>query len=357
MFFFNRIVFSIKNEKARKEYSESLYVIIENINSVPIVSFICGLAELIHFDEKFLELIPLRKDELKNAFINNFNDSLDVFRGDAPLTIFGYSSIGKIDITEIRKKASNTILDLIPIEQFANYISNSEPRDWLTIESIGRILYKYERIEYKEIVETIDFNKLSKASQDLWENSSHDLIYLIVFLGMGDAKLTSDFILNNLHLIKKMDLMILSYIPDKISSCIENGISVELFSGYNTGLLYDVLLYYLETKSLKKVLLLTKNDFINKVKDLCILDFERYEVGNDKIFNDVLSLIENENEEFLNDSFSYIDDNLLLEIKRKMDNDNRLNNDIKKNFNYFINLFSKYTKRDMRKMIYQINDK
>lgn len=102
--FFNRIVFSIKNEKARKEYSESLYVIIENINSVPIVSFICGLAELIHFDEKFLELIPLRKDELKNAFINNFNDSLDVFRGDAPLTIFGYSSIGKIDITEIRKK-------------------------------------------------------------------------------------------------------------------------------------------------------------------------------------------------------------------------------------------------------------
>ena len=352
---FNRLVFSLKNEEWFEKFTNELYVITKNMNNVPIISYICGLAKLIHFDEKYINLIHIRKNEIKDSFLYDFNESLDLFRGDNPLVLFGYSSFGHISISENSRNIANEILDMIPIDHFINYISNSEPRDWLTIEAVGQILNEYKRIEYKLVVDALDFNKLSISSHDLWENSSHDLIYLIIFMGMGNPKLTSDFIISNIYLIKKMDLIILSYIPDRIVSCIENGIYIEFFSGHNTGLLYEMLSYYLNNNMLNTILYLVKDDFIKKINNLCILDFDSSDFENFKSFNDVLLLIESKNKSFLSDSLFGIKYSQIHKIKQNMDKDSRLNNDIKGQFNIFVNLLSKYTNEDLFKLLYELD--
>lgn len=350
--FFNRLVFLLSSKKEINVYAKSIYNISKNMNNVPIISYVCGVAKLLYFDEKYLNLILLKKDELNCSLTHNFIDSLELFRGDSPLMIFGYSSFGKIKITDTRKKVGNMILDLIPIDQLSDYISNSEPRDWLTIETIGQILFEYKRPEYKKIVDSIDLNKLSQASRDLWKESSHDLIYLIIFLGMCDGELTGRFIERNISLIKRMDLIILSYIPDKITSCIDSGVNIEFFTSYNANLVYNLLSYYLGKGSISNILALLKDNFIKKIMNLCILDFEANKNDDYKIFNDILALIEKGNEEFLRNSFSYLDDETLFKVKGRMDNDSRLNNDVKTNFNNFIMFISKYTGRNLNKMIY-----
>jgi len=259
-------------------------------------------------------------------------------------SVFGISYFSNNKPTKQQKEFSKKFTKAMPIEPIANYISHSLPRAWSRIYYMSTLLYRDNKRKLSQIIKAIDYDSLNDSTSVLWEKTNGDLHFIFSSIAYGELECAQRFFEKNKVKIKELGVVFISVLPEQAIDLFKKGIKLRLFEHHWNITSYDALkaLHDVSADDYKEILDCEISQVINRINELCILDFDKYEMP----LYEIVVYIKETYPEVLLRIVPALDYDRLSKEKQSMLKDSRYNRRCRKLFNNLIDLLIEYADND-----------
>lgn len=188
-------------EKQYSVYSGDMYKLVEKLilttgtyNIEGVTNFICDVWFL--FPAKIHKMLPKLLPIYKQCFIERIEQLQAILSYDFICRICGIDFWTNRRPMPEQEKTAKAIVDAIPIKELANYISNSEMYEWISIRYVLYFIYYFDKDKYKAVINHMDFNQLANMTKNSWERS-YEVSMVIEHIAMADNALAKAFVTMN----------------------------------------------------------------------------------------------------------------------------------------------------------------
>lgn len=347
-YFFNRLMFGIEDEESH-DFSENLKPILlekaKETNVENIYTFILFLSDLYFIDTEFISgIVSGTIDKLKLLFSKDIQKAVELLDIQFMMTFCGEGIFSKIKRTESQKRISKQIVQIIPVEKFSNYISNSSPKEWRRIFEIMRLIYYSDKRKAYKIVAAVDLTKNNFVRKALVK-TDNDLHLLFTPMALCNSEKARTYLIENRNLIECFHLPFLPIAPDLAIELYNEGKSIILFeNGWHWETLAILQTWTaLDRIKAERILNGEYRQFVDELENFSILDF-----------NDEISLLEifnfmSENyETILNQIVSDADSKKIEKQKQNALHDFRIKKSIVRKINALLRLLANHASSKKR---------
>ena len=178
----------------------------------------------------------------------------------------------------------------------------------------------------------------------LWEKTNGDLHFIFSSIAYGELECAQRFFEKNKVKIKELGVVFISVLPEQAIDLFKKGIKLRLFEHHWNITSYDALkaLHDVSADDYKEILDCEISQVINRINELCILDFDKYEMP----LYEIVVYIKETYPEVLLRIVPALDYDRLSKEKQSMLKDSRYNRRCRKLFNNLIDLLIEYADND-----------
>lgn len=338
--FINRLTFGYDIDECQK-FSEQLKpILLEKTNETQvenIYNFILFLCDLYHIAPELIsDILSGAIDKLRLLFLKNIQKAVDLLDVQFMMNFCGEELFSKIKRTESQKTISKKIVQIIPVKEFSNYISNSSPKKWRRIFEIMRLIYFTDKRKACNIITAVNLSENTYVKKALVK-TDNDLHLLFTAMSLCDLDKTRSYLVENKDLIEVLHLPFIPIIPDLTMQLYNKGVPIYLFeNGWHWETLATLQsLSSIDKEETEKILNEEYPQFIHELENFSIIDFE-----SDGYFIDVFQYIAENYKQI----FSKIVDGVNIEKIRKQKqgvlNDFRIKKSIVKKLNSLLGLLA-----------------
>ena len=317
------------------------FVTAENIDK-----FYGSISEICYLNPNLIfELLSNHIDKFQKLWFSKPEYALEVMTGFSFLYgVFGISYFSNKKLTKQQKEFSIKFTKAMPIEPIANYISHSLPRAWNSIYDMSTLLYRDNKRKLSQIIKAIDDDSLNDSSSALWEKTDRDLCIIFSSIACGELECAQRFFEKNKDKIKELGVVFISALPKQSIDLFKKGVKLRLFEEKWNTISFDALeaLHDVSEDDYKEILDCEISQVINRINELCILDFEKYEMP----LYEIVVYIKKTYPDILLRIVPALDYDRLKKEKQSMLKDSRFNRRCRKLFNNMIDLLIEYADND-----------
>lgn len=295
--------------------------------------------------ELILELIGDHIDEFHKLWSSEPECAICVMTGIKFLyCVCGISYYSNEKPSKKQKEFSKRLVKAMPVTPVASFISHSLPRLWNSIYEMGILLYYNDKRKYSQLIKALDLDALNRSAASFWKKTSGELHLLFGFIANGDHTSAQVFFEANKNEIEELGVVFIKVLPEQAIGLYKKYVKLRLFENHwnTTSLEALKALHDASEDDYKMILDSEMSQIVNKINDMCILDFEKYE----KSLYEVVSYIKKTYPDILLRIVPALDYDRLRKEKQSMLKDSRFKRRCRKLFNDTIDLLIEYADND-----------
>ncbi len=291
-----------------------------------------------------IELLTDNIYNYQNLWASKPEEAIDIMGFEFLGYVCGISFLSYHKPTKKQRAFSKTFVKALPVIPVAAYISQSLPRDWNSIFSLGRLLYREDKKRYTQIVQQIDIEAISKASRALWNKTNGDLHLLFSFLALGNRNTARLFFEANMDKIKELGVVFIEVFPEHAIRLHKKGVRLRLFENHWNSTSLDALkaLHDFSVEDYYAILNSEALQFANRISDMCVLDLDKH----DNTLYDILTYIKDTCPAALMQIVHMLDYKKINNSILSMLNDSRFDKKCKRVFKNTMDLLISYSDDD-----------
>ena len=291
-----------------------------------------------------IELLTDNIYNYQNLWTSKPEEAIDIMGFEFLGYVCGISFLSYHKPTKKQRAFSKTFVKALPVIPVAAYISQSLPRDWNSIFSLGRLLYREDKKRYTQIVQQIDIEAISKASRALWNKTNGDLHLLFSFLALGNRNTARLFFEANMDKIKELGVVFIEVFPEHAIRLHKKGVRLRLFENHWNSTSLDALkaLHDFSVEDYYAILNSEALQFANRISDMCVLDLDKH----DNTLYDILTFIKDTCPAALMQIVHMLDYKKINNSILSMLNDSRFDKKCKRVFKNTMDLLISYSDDD-----------
>lgn len=223
----------------RKEcivYSDAIYELVKALisnatmhNVVEITSFLCSISFLIPV--RLHKLIKKLVSLYEQCFSANIEGIKDILSYDFISIICGVDFWDNRKPLPEQENTAKAIINVIPDVKLANYISNSNMQEWISIRYILYFLYYFDFKKYSIVIKQLELSQLSNMTRYSWDRC-YEVSMIIETLATADVSIAKDYIVMNTERIEHLYPAMIIIDPDfAIKLNVEKGRKLDLTAG------------------------------------------------------------------------------------------------------------------------------
>lgn len=352
--FFNRLTFKYNINECQKLSENLKPILLEKTSETcvdNIYNFILFLSSIYYLDPEFISVILSNAiDKLKLLFLNNIQEAVDLLDIHFMMAFCGEGLFAKIKRTESQKKISKQIVQIIPVKEFSNYISNSSPKKWRRIFEIMRLTYFADKKKANKIISAVNLSKNIYVKKALVK-TDNDLHLLFTAMALCNIEKTRAYLRENRDLIDCLHLPFLPISPALTIELYNEGKKIILFENM---WLWETLatlqsLTEVSKEETKKILYNEYHQFVHELENFCILDF-----NDDISLLEIFNFMSKNYVEILTKIVSDMDSKKVKKQKQSVLTDFRIKKSIVRKINTLLRLLAEHAYGKKREEILEI---
>lgn len=312
-----------------------------DVNNV--AEFYTSLSELYYINPDLIsDLLTVNIDKFQNLWMSKPKDAINTLDFHFLAYICGVPFLSLNNKPTLKQRSfSKAFVDNLPVKEIANYISYSLPRDWNRIFDIGRLLYRENKRKFSKIVNCINLDALCKTTYSFWKHTDGELHLLFRFIVAGDYVIAQKFFEINKNFVEELGVVYIEALPVQAIEMFKKGSKLRLFENHWNTISLNALkaLHIFSADDYKSILNSEVKQIVNRINELCILDFGKKE----KTLYEILTYIKESHPNILVKIVPLLDYNKIKKEKLSMLKDSRFNRRCKKIFNEMIDLLIDYS--------------
>lgn len=204
---------------------------------------------------EYYNILPIIVNGLKKSFIETLRE-IDL---NFKMAFWGEGLFERGRKNKEQKRALSTLCEEISENIVVKAIENGKPRDWKEIFCFIDQMEVVDHVKVRKIIKAIDYNKLERVTEGLWEEQPEDLQYLLLMIVAYDKKKVEQLICNHLVNFKKMKSSVAVCAPKIACHFVSEGGQVELYEQWYSwgGIPIELLkqVYNIEKSCFEKIVI------------------------------------------------------------------------------------------------------